>query len=254
MTLLTAGCGISQASFPHWPTWVKYSEITHSCKHINIGGPAAGNEFLTHTIIDAVANNNIDCAIIMWTEFTKTDLYIENQEIVDEITTYNLRNFVLNNIGMITNTAPCWWPSSVGIDNRIKGWMYDNIYSKFHHLRTTLLNIAAVQNVLNQKNIPYYMFLGYDIDMTDAEKYGIDLRRFVTLEPLEDNFYNSKWINYSTTKKYGMVPVAGWHWEFYKEQIMPIMNEYYPRSIAKLDKLEVAAYHITTKCFEKGVS
>lgn len=48
MNLLTAGCGISQMSFPHWPTWVKYPTVTHELNHVNIGGPASGNEFLAH--------------------------------------------------------------------------------------------------------------------------------------------------------------------------------------------------------------
>ena len=51
MKLLTAGCGISQISFPHWPTWVKYPTLTHELEHVNIGGPASGNEFLAHNII-----------------------------------------------------------------------------------------------------------------------------------------------------------------------------------------------------------
>ena len=65
MKLLTAGCGISQISFPHWPTWVKYPTLTHELEHVNIGGPASGNEFLAHNIIKNI--NDIDCAIIMWT-------------------------------------------------------------------------------------------------------------------------------------------------------------------------------------------
>ena len=63
MKLLTAGCGISQISFPHWPTWVKYPTLTHELEHVNIGGPASGNEFLAHNIIKNI--KDIDCAIIM---------------------------------------------------------------------------------------------------------------------------------------------------------------------------------------------
>ena len=73
--LLTAGCGISQASFPHWPTWVKYPEMTHNLSHINVGGPASGNEFIAHNVIANL--EDVDCAIIVWTNYAKIDLYIE---------------------------------------------------------------------------------------------------------------------------------------------------------------------------------
>ena len=51
----------------------------------------SGNEFLAHNIIKNI--KDIDCAIIMWTSYPKTDLYIEYQNIPDEIKTYNTRNF-----------------------------------------------------------------------------------------------------------------------------------------------------------------
>jgi hypothetical protein len=252
MKLLTAGCGISQISFPHWPTWVKYPTVTHELEHINIGGPASGNEFLAHNIIKNL--HGVDIAIIMWTEYTKTDLYIESQAIVDEIKTYNLRNFVLNDKGLTVDTAPAWWPSSVSGDNRIKDWINDNIYSKSYQLNKTLINIAGVQRALEHHDIDYYMFLGYDIPFKNANDYGIDLKRFVILEPLEDNFYASKWQKYSTTSEYGMVPVAGWHWDFYKKYILKILDKHSNRSGVDLDKITKGVQSITEKCFSDGMS
>tara|TARA_R100000008_G_C3579411_1_gene167429 strand:+ start:137 stop:895 length:759 start_codon:yes stop_codon:yes gene_type:complete len=252
MKLLTAGCGISQISFPQWPTWVKYPTVTHELEHINIGGPASGNEFLAHSIIKNL--NGVDIAIIMWTEYTKTDLYIESQAIVDEIKTYNLRNFVLNDKGLTIDTAPAWWPSSVSGDNRIKDWINNNIYSKSYQLNKTLINIAGVQRALEHHDVDYYMFLGYDIPLNNATDYGIDLKRFVTLEPLEDNFYASKWQKYSTTSKYGMVPVAGWHWDFYKKYVLKILDKHSNRSGVDLDKITKGVQSITEKCFSDGIS
>lgn len=254
MTLLTAGCGISQSTFPHWPTWVKYCETAYKCDHVNIGGPAAGNEYIAHNVINALDQDDIDCAIIVWTEETKTDLYIEKQHILDEITTYNLRNFVLDETGHVIKTAPGWWPSSVGTDNRIKEWMQDNIYSDTYQHIQTLMCIASVQNVCRMKNIPCYMFLGYPMDLSDAEKYGIDLDMFKTIQPLEDNYHNSLWNDYSTTKKYGMVPVAGWHFNFFRKHIIPILDYYYACRQINLDKLEIAAFNLTEKCFKEGIS
>ena len=83
--LLTAGCGISQSSFRHWPTWVKYPEMTHELSHINIGGPASGNEYIAQNIIKNL--RDVDCAIIVWTGYQKMDFHIESQNVVDEIKT-----------------------------------------------------------------------------------------------------------------------------------------------------------------------
>jgi hypothetical protein len=252
MKLLTAGCGISQISFPHWPTWVKYPKITHQMEHVNIGGPASGNEYVAHNVLKNI--DGVDCAIIMWTQYTKTDLYIESQEIVDEIKTYNTRNFVLNDKGRVIDTAPAWWPSSVTGDNRIKGWLNENLYSDTYQLDKSLMHIASVQKALEHNNIEYYMFLGYDMPLDNAGKHGIDLSKFVTLESLYDDYYSSDWQKYSTTKEYGLVPVAGWHWEFYMKHIYGILDKKFQRRNVDLEKIASGVQGITEKCFEEGIS
>lgn len=254
MKLLTAGCGISQYSFQYWPTWVKYPAITHDLKHINIGGPASGNEFLAHNIIKNLQNTEYKCAIIMWTSHSKTDLYIESQNIIDEIKTYDTRNFVLNDKGLPIDTAPAWWPSSVSGDNRIKDWINDNIFSDQYQLDKTLICISAVQRALEHNGINYHMFLGYDIPLHSANNYGIDLTKFVTQESLYDNYYSSDWAKYSTTKEYGLVPVAGWHWDFYKKYIYRILNEYFQIKNIDLNELTKAVSKITEKNFAEGIS
>ena len=252
MKLLTAGCGISQTSFPHWPTWVKYPSITHDLTHVNIGGPASGNEYVAHNVIKNL--DDVDCAIIMWTNYTKTDLYIESQEIVDEIKTYDTRNFVLNDKGRVVDEAPAWWPSSVTGDNRIKEWLNENLYSKEYQLDKTLMHMAGVQKALEHNNIEYYMFLGYDIPLGNADKYGIDLNKFVTLKSLYDDYYSSDWQKYSTTKEYGLVPVAGWHWEFYMKYIYDILNSKFKGKNVDLQKIASGVQGITEKRFEEGIS
>ena len=232
MNLLTAGCGISQISFPHWPTWVKYPSITHNLTHINIGGPASGNEYIAH---------NIDSPFI-------------SKNISDEIKTYNTRNFVLNDIGRVVDNAPAWWPSSVSGDNRIKGWINDNIYSKTYQLNKTLINIASVQKALEHNQIDYHMFLGYDIPLDNADKHGIDLGKFVTLKSLYDDYYSSDWLKYSTTKEYGLVPVAGWHWEFYRKHIYDILDRKFKSRNVDLGKISNGVQGVTEKCFAKGIS
>ena len=252
MKLLTAGCGISQMSFPHWATWVKYPRLTHEVEHINIGGPTSGNEFIAHNVLANL--KDVDCAIIMWTNYAKTDIYVESQEVVDEIKTYKSRNFVLNDRGLVVDKAPAWWPSSVSGDNRIKDWINNNIYSDTFQLNKTLMTIAGVQKALEHNHVEYHMFLGYDIPLENADKYGVDVDRFVTLETLYDNYFQSHWQEYSTTKEYGLVPVAGWHWEFYRKYIYDILDLKYKRRPIDIDKITKAVQDITEKNFREGIS
>ena len=253
MKLLTAGCGISQISFPHWPTWVKYPSITHDLEHVNIGGPASGNEYIAHNVIKNL--DDVDCAIIVWTSYPKIDLYIESQDIVDEIQTYESRNFVLNKVGRVVKNAPAWWPSSVSGGNRIKDWINKNIYSDTYQVDKTLIQIAGVQKALENKNIDYHMFLGYNLPLDDAGKYGINLERFVTLESMYDNYFSSDWQkNYSTTNEYGLVPVAGWHWQFYNEYIFKILDARFKRKDVDLEKIAKGVQELTEKQFKDGVS
>jgi len=253
MKLLTAGCGISQISFPHWPTWVKYPSITHDLEHVNIGGPASGNEYIAHNVIKNL--DDVDCAIIVWTSYPKIDLYIESQDIVDEIKTYESRNFVLNKIGRVVQNAPAWWPSSVSGGNRIKDWINKNIFSDAYQVDKTLIQIAGVQKALENKNIDYHMFLGYNLPLDDAGQYGINLERFVTLESMYDNYFSSDWQkNYSTTNEYGLVPVAGWHWQFYNEFIFKILDARFNRKDVDLEKIAKGVQELTEKKFKDGVS
>lgn len=251
--LLTAGCGISQASFPHWPTWVRYPEVTHDLTHVNVGGPASGNEYIAHNVIANL--HDVDCAIIIWTNYPKIDLYIESQEIVDEIKTYDTRNFLLNGIGRVVQDAPAWWPSSVSGGNRIKDWINKNIYSDTYQIDKSLMHISAVQRALENKKIDYYMFLGYNLPLGKAEQYGIDLKRFVTTQSLYDNYYSSDWQKkFSNTNEYGLVPVAGWHWEFYNQYIYEILEKNFKRKNVDLEKITSTVKDLTEKRFKEGVS
>ena len=99
----------------------------------------------------------------------------------------------LDDKGRVIDTAPAWWPSSVTGDNRIKGWLNENLYSDTYQLDKSLMHIASVQKALEHNNIEYYMFLGYDMPLDNADKHGIDLSKFVTLEPLYDDYHSSDW-------------------------------------------------------------
>jgi len=239
-------------SFPYWPTWVKYPAITHRLEHVNVGGPASGNEFICHSVMENL--EGIDCAVIVWTNHLKTDIYVESQQTVDEIKTYPTRNFVLNNRGLVVDQAPAWWPSSVTGDNRIKKWINENLYSEVYQVKKTLQCISSLQRALEKKQVDYYMFLGYPIPLDLADNYGVDLEHFITLHSLYDDYYASEWRKYSNTQEYGLVPVAGWHWDFYRQNILPILDYKCDRRRVNIGEINRSVKAITEKNFQKGIS
>jgi hypothetical protein len=260
--LITAGCGISQLGFDKWPTWPKYSVLTHQCDHVNVGGPASGNEHIARSISRAIYENDTACLIVVWTAYDKLDVYIEEKSKELQIKNFPSRNFLINYQGK-TVSAPGWWPSSVSDDNIFKKLYKETIESKTYYYIRTLESILSVQTLCKLRNIPCYMFLGYNFDFdyikeTDELKYlytEIDWNMFVTMDPLEDNYIRSSWIEYSTTKANGMIPVAGWHYDFYVREIMPLLSKHFSmRELAKFDALKDQILHITQQRYIAGIS
>jgi len=52
-----------------------------------------------------------------------------------------------------------------------------------------------------------------------------------------------------------MIPVAGWQYEFYTRQIIPLLDQYYKqKDLTKFQQLEKEILLITQDRFEKGIS
>lgn len=262
MALVTAGCGISQLNFDKWPTWPKYCVLTHQCKHINVGGPASGNEHIARSIIRTIYETDVDCVIVVWTNYDKLDLYVENEDLYNKIKGFPTRNFLINHYGKIID-APGYWPSSLSDDNEIKQWYKDNIESQTYYYIRTLENILSVQTLCKLKQIPCYMFIGYSFDFEYIKQHqelnylynAIDWSLFVSMDPIEDTYETSNWFNYNTTGEHGLIPVAGWHYEFYKTYIKPILDRHYSqRDLDKFNELEAEVMRITQQKFEQKIS
>lgn len=260
--LITAGCGISQQSFDKWPTWPKFCTLTHHCDHINVGGPASGNEHIARSICRVIYETEVDCVIVAWTNHNKLDVYVEDFSKHLQIKNFPTRNFLINYLGKIVE-APGWWPSSVSDDNLFKKRYKETIESETYYFIRTLESILTVQNLCKLKSIPCYMFFGYEFDFgfinkSPELKYlydAIDRAQFVSLDPLENNFEKSDWFKYNTSQQHGMIPVAGWQYEFYIRQIIPLLDRYYKqKDLTKFYQLEKEILLITQDRFEKGMS
>lgn len=260
--LITAGCGISHLKFDKWPTWPKYCVLTHECEHHNLGGPAAGNEHIARSINRSIYEQQPDAVIVTWTSYNKLDVYVEDCSKAEQIKSFPSRNFLIDYQGKTTD-APAWWPSSVSYDNPIKESYRSTIESKTYHYIRTLESIISVQNLCQLKEIPCYMFLSYEFEFDYIKNHNelkylynaIDWEAFSDLTPLETAYEKSQWFNYSTTKSHGMVPVAGWHYEFYVKQIVPLLSAHFnTRNLDKFYLLEQEILEITNDRYSKGIS
>jgi len=260
--LITAGCGISQQGFDKWPTWPKYCMLTHECSNVNVGGPASGNEHISRSIIRSIYDQTPECVIVVWTSHNKLDVYVEDFSKELQIKNFPTRNFLIDYCGKITN-APGWWPSSVSDDNHFKKLYKETLESEIYYYIRTLESVLAVQNLCKLKNIPCYMFLGYDWDFikisTNLETsylyHAIDWNMFVTTENLESNYEESEWFNYNTTKKHGMIPVAGWHYDFHATQIISLLDKHYKqKDLTKFWQLKDYVRNITQDYYQKRIS
>lgn len=260
--LVTAGCGISQKSFERWKTWPWFCDMTHMGNHVNVGVPAAGNNIIRRTIVKQMLMNHVKVGIVTWTSIGKLDLHIEQEHIGKEIKTYNLRNFLVDLTGEVQTGNTGYWPSSVGVDNRIKAWYSTNLRSKFNDYYEFLENILITQTIAEKQNTKLYMFISYKVDFDYIKSNdelsliynNINWNDFVTLDILGDNYENSEWKKYSTDQEYGLVPVIGWHWDFYEQYIMPILNKHYNTKKSDINKLRNSCYTLTEKYFKDGVS
>jgi len=257
--LITAGCGISQQSFERWRTWPFFCDITHKCKHTNIGIPAAGNNLIRKAVLNKICTTDVKVCIITWTSLHKADFFIENPDITKEISTYELRNFVVDLDGTVKREGTGYWPSSVGTENRIKKWYTENIQSKYNDYYEFLENICIVQLAAKAKNIKLHMFFSYPYDLEYIKAHPelqlmydqIDFSCSV-LDILDSVFPEYK--KYQQNQDYGLVPVQSWHYAFHEKYIMNILDQYYERSNTNTDKLRESCLAITEKHFKNGIS
>ena len=101
------------------------------------------------------------------------------------------------------------------------------------------------------------MFFSYETHCSskDFNRYNIDLNFFPTQTILANDFFNGPWADYLSSKKFGLVPVAGWHWEFYKKYIMNFLDQNHPRNHSiKIKKLEEYALEKTKECYQNHIS
>jgi len=254
--LVTTGCGISQSSWAKWPTWPKYCNMV--CDHINLGAPAVGNHYIALSLLKYVSQVKPDCIIITWTSYNKLDIFVEDAELAENIHNYPSRNFLVNWNGSVVSGPNAWWPSSVSNDNPIKHAYAKQASDKFHAL-TTLQSVLLIQQHCKTNSIPLYQYMSYEWPLEEWSRdtdinwlYNmIDWTAFEQ-KSLANDYYHSRWIKYQHNEQYGLIPTAGWHAEFFKSDILPILVKHFNIRPIKIDNLIDAARILSKKLYDEN--
>lgn len=135
--LVTAGCsftygyGLDDPSIQCWPA-VLAEMLGYDL--INLAVPAAGNSFITNSIVDYHADNtDADLVIIAWSNYMRMDFCSSDGKLIH--LSHNSK-----------------------INSNLKDLIYkDNVYSPYQY-KKHLNNINLLQGWLMSKNINYVMF------------------------------------------------------------------------------------------------
>lgn len=230
------------------------------CEHRNLGAPAVGNHYIALSLLRYISLHKPTCVIVTWTSHDKLDVFVEDPALAEEIQTYPSRNFLVDWDGDVIDTNNAWWPSSVSKDNPIKlahgRWASDKFYAM-----TTLQSVMMVQQYCKTNSIPLYQYMSYEWpleswqtdphvnwlhDMIDWSAFGKKI--------LADDYYASEWMQYQHRKKYGLIPTAGWHAEFFSNDILPILRQHFTIGNIKVDQLVDAARSLSQKLYDEDTN
>jgi len=254
--LITSGCGISQREFKHYPIWVHFPTLTHKLKHISIGGPAVGNEYIGRTCKKHILENtDVDAVIIQWTSIGKLDLFVEDEDTLFQIKNFNLRNFVVDMDANVVDGRG-FWASSSSDDNMLKELYNDIFRSRIYEHMRDLEQILDVQNLCELRNIPYYFFFGYSFDFdfikeTPELQYlynNIKWNKFVTHEAIYDTYKESEEFELDVFDKdpQYMSPNSAFQIDFYIKNITPILNKHFPAIKFDIKRLQEHCINLST--------
>ena len=161
---MTAGSGPSYSKWKFWPVWTKLLQLSHHCQVIDVSGPAAGNKFISRSVITELAKVTPDLIVVQW-NLGKFDIYSENSEFLQSVINGSgSRNFIVDIHTRNTTTGPGYWCSSHDNTHPWKKYYNTTIKSRVGTAMDDLESMLTLQNLVAKKNIPYQFLLHGAID------------------------------------------------------------------------------------------
>jgi hypothetical protein len=156
--IITSGSGPSYSKWAFWPLWTKLLPFTHRCKVIDVSGPAAGNKFISRSVITELYKSQPDLVMVQW-NFGKFDIYSENSEFLKSVREgAGIRNFIVDLHTCTTTDGPGYWCSSYDNTHPWKRYYNETIRSDIGTAMDDLEAMLNLQNLCAKKNIPYRFF------------------------------------------------------------------------------------------------
>lgn len=163
-TVITAGSGPSYSRWAFWPVWTKLLPLTHNCRVVDVSGPAAGNKFISRSVLTELSKTTPDLVLVQW-NLGKYDIYSENPEFLQSVTKGSgIRNFIVDLHSCQTTVGPGYWCSSYDNTHPWKRYYNETIKSDAGTAMDDLESMLNLQNLCAKKNIPYRFFTHDTID------------------------------------------------------------------------------------------
>lgn len=166
MKILISGC-----SFTQWPEspggpnscWPRYlGELDNNYQITTVGEPAAGNQYISDSVVRATLENDYDMVLVMWSGVSRLDYLtsLEDPAWVELFDSYGFyRRLPGNKLGYIFSGGQMgtWFKNPVA--HKMFYEQY-KVSSELSLANINLLEIIKLQNHLIAKKIPY-KFMSY---------------------------------------------------------------------------------------------
>jgi hypothetical protein len=155
-------------------TWPGHLQIKLNCDMVNLSAGGAGNTYIHETTISEISQRSYDLVLIMWTEFNRTDIRVNDRLLCSSLdltsrtqSKKNADNYFKDDV--INDYIQLDWVFSGEYRNSDMNHPNSHVDKLFGHcdfsnsniqMENSLIRIISLQGVLKSLNIPY-RFLFY---------------------------------------------------------------------------------------------
>jgi len=155
--IITSGDGFAANHI--WPMWPKVLQKETNSQVWSLGKPAAGNEYIFNSVLEAITHMTPDLVLIQWAKSERLDLIIDSHvkrdiALADEVYYHNLYRIYQNE----------WWLSNASTQPYVREY-HDKFIGRQQSLVRTRNYIISMAAILKSRNIPYRFFSTYDVEV-----------------------------------------------------------------------------------------
>ena len=160
--LLLAGCSFVNSPQCHLTLFGDQATDYNKCRIVSRGG--AGNTYIAQSILDSIANLNVEKVFVLWSGMSRLDLPLPLR-LQQEFHSYSHKNVENDRLWVHTGGWGGLWTT----EKNYAGWAKDYFKLVYYSqdwnfiVNQNLIQIASCLNTLQSLNIPYRWGFIYDI-------------------------------------------------------------------------------------------